>query len=567
VSLRGKLVRFSLGLKDEVIRRAVRGIEDYLLGLEKSLTELETTVGGLASPPASVPPTRTINTTAPLTGGGDLTADRTLGINSFTSVTQGAVNASGGGTTNFLRADGSWAVPPGSGGVSDGDKGDVVVSGGGATWLLDTNAVSDTKLRDSAALSVIGRATNTAGDPADIAAAADGDVLRRAGTALGFGTIPQASVTSLVADLAATAPTSRTIGTTAPLTGGGDLSANRTLGVNTFGAAQAGVVPLSGGGTVNFLRADGIWAVPAGGSADGLGPDGDKGDITVGGSGTTLTIDANAVTLSKMAQVTAPVVLGRTTGGLGNVEAMTPAQTTALLDTFAASAKGLVPSPAGGTDPDTYLSHTGWNARGYRPKWYGQIYGAYGSCDPGFVMQQIQRGGVVAPTPTNISTTVARCSLFIPPADLTVANIRWYAVGTTASGIFRVAIYLYSNTAPTRVTTDIAIATTANAWGAVVVPPTVKLDKGVPYFIAVSATAAGATAGPQAFGTTVAATTGQTQTAPQNLPGSLRASLNYLPGYLFACTVAAGVLPATLGAPVTHGAWTGGMPAFFLDAA
>jgi len=59
-------------------------------------------------------------------------------------------------------------------------------------------------------------------------------------------------------------PTSRQILTTSPLTGGGDLTANRTLAVNTFGAAQAGVVPSSGGGTVNFLRADGTWSQPSG---------------------------------------------------------------------------------------------------------------------------------------------------------------------------------------------------------------------------------------------------------------------------------------------------------------
>lgn len=34
-------------------------------------------------------------------------------INSFTSSLSGAVPASSGGTTNFLRADGTWAVPPG----------------------------------------------------------------------------------------------------------------------------------------------------------------------------------------------------------------------------------------------------------------------------------------------------------------------------------------------------------------------------------------------------------------------------------------------------------------------
>lgn len=55
----------------------------------------------------------------------------------------------------------------------------------------------------------------------------------------------------------------RSITAVAPATGGGDLSADRTISVQTFGAAQSGVVPLSGGGTTNFLRADGTWASPA----------------------------------------------------------------------------------------------------------------------------------------------------------------------------------------------------------------------------------------------------------------------------------------------------------------
>jgi hypothetical protein len=62
-------------------------------------------------------------------------------------------------------------------------------------------------------------------------------------------------------------PTSRTINTTAPLAGGGDLTADRTLSVATFGAGASGVVPSSGGGTVNFLRADGTWAAPTAAAA------------------------------------------------------------------------------------------------------------------------------------------------------------------------------------------------------------------------------------------------------------------------------------------------------------
>lgn len=63
------------------------------------------------------------------------------------------------------------------------------LSSGTLAATIVTNAVTDTKLRDSAALSVIGRASNSSGDPADIASAGSTDVLRRSGTAIGFGSI------------------------------------------------------------------------------------------------------------------------------------------------------------------------------------------------------------------------------------------------------------------------------------------------------------------------------------------------------------------------------------------
>lgn len=120
--------------------------------------------------------TRSIGTTAPLSGGGNLTADRTLSVAAFAAGSSGIVPASGGGTVNFLRADGSWAVPSG-------------------------------------------------------------------------------------------VPSTRAINTTAPLGGGGDLSADRTLTVSTFSDVASGIVPASGGGAVNFLRADGSWAAPASGGS------------------------------------------------------------------------------------------------------------------------------------------------------------------------------------------------------------------------------------------------------------------------------------------------------------
>jgi hypothetical protein len=63
------------------------------------------------------------------------------------------------------------------------------------TGTLPVNSVSNTELRDSAALTVIGRSANSTGDPADIAAtAASGAVLRESGSVLGFGTLTNAAL-------------------------------------------------------------------------------------------------------------------------------------------------------------------------------------------------------------------------------------------------------------------------------------------------------------------------------------------------------------------------------------
>jgi hypothetical protein len=75
-----------------------------------------------------------------------------------------------------------------------------VVTGSGSASFATTisaNAVTDGMLRQSAGLSVPGRAANTTGNVADIVASSDGHILRRSGTTLGFGTIPSSSVTGL----------------------------------------------------------------------------------------------------------------------------------------------------------------------------------------------------------------------------------------------------------------------------------------------------------------------------------------------------------------------------------
>lgn len=52
---------------------------------------------------------------------------------------------------------------------------------------------------------------------------------------------------------------------------------------------------------------------------------------------------------SDLAQVTAPVIKGRTTAGLGDLEDLTPTQATAMLNVFTDLLKGLAPASGGGT--------------------------------------------------------------------------------------------------------------------------------------------------------------------------------------------------------------------------
>jgi hypothetical protein len=104
---------------------------------------IEVDVPALGGP--FTPESRTINTTAPLTGGGDLSADRTLAISDF--IASGAFHARGAvpdpgssaGSTKFLREDATWDVPSGTGSYTDEEAQDAV-----GTILADTATINFT---------------------------------------------------------------------------------------------------------------------------------------------------------------------------------------------------------------------------------------------------------------------------------------------------------------------------------------------------------------------------------------------------------------------------------------
>lgn len=196
--------------------------------------------------------------------------------------------------------------------------------------------------------------------------------------------------------------------------------------------------------------------------------------------------------------------------------------------------------------------------------WHGVLAGTFGDGNPATMMQLVQKAGNVAPTPTNISTSVARCSSFVLPAAMTVNRLRAYGVGATTN-VFRVALYRYSDL--TRLMAETAFTTAANTWVSIGSALNVSLAANTRYFVAISVNATGTTAGCTAWGGTTAATTGQVNTAPGSLPGSLVMTSNYLQGFSFQFAVTTGALPNPAAALVAPAAWTGGMPAIWLDSA
>lgn len=321
----------------------------------------------------------------------DLTGTQaTTLLDVFTSALKGLAPASGGGSTNFLRADGTWAAPPatppelppagttgqvlskidgtdynvewadrpadgidGADGA-DGADGEGVPTGGTTGQVLKkvSNADFDTAWQADTDTNTLG----PDGDKGDVTVGGSGTTLTVDNDAITFAKMLNIATNRFLGRVTASS---------------GDIEeltpTQATAMLDAFTTALKGLVPASGGGTVNYLRADGTWATPP--DTNTLGPDGDRGEITVGGSGTTLTIDndvitqakmANdaigtaeilndAVTLAKIANIATARILGRTTASSGDVEELTATQVTAMLNAFTTSLAGLAPASGGGT--------------------------------------------------------------------------------------------------------------------------------------------------------------------------------------------------------------------------
>lgn len=168
----------------------------------------------------------------------------------------------------------------------DGDKGDITVSASGATWTIDNGVVTYAKMQAVGTNILLGNDSSgvTIQDipctPAGRALIDDADAAAQR-TTLGLGAVA--------------------------LQGDGDKGDITVSGSGATWTIDNGVVTIAkisatgspSGST--FLRGDGAWATPTANVADG-----DKGDITVSGSGATWTIDAATVTIAKISATGTP---------------------------------------------------------------------------------------------------------------------------------------------------------------------------------------------------------------------------------------------------------------------
>lgn len=336
--------------------------------VEGSFILLNPTTGSITIPDHSITNAKLVQITGPLFKGrspaslGDV---QDMSPTTATTMLNALVGDSGSGGTKglvpapaagdaaagrFLKADGLWEVPPGSGG------------GGGApddaTYFLTTSDVDLPNARTPSDTGTIAWDVGTAG------------LFKAAVVTNSIGS-------SQLVQIASGHFLGRTTGGTGnveELTGAQATALLSNMVGDSGSGGTKGLVPAPSSGDAasgKFLKADGSWTAPSGSGAPstaqyivaaldgGLSAERAATDTTTvtwdfgTGSQAKANVPDAAITNVKLANVATATFKGRTTAGTGVPEDLTATQATALLnsvvgDSGSGGTKGLVPAPASG---------------------------------------------------------------------------------------------------------------------------------------------------------------------------------------------------------------------------
>jgi hypothetical protein len=247
-----------------------------------------------------------------------------------------------------------------TGGVTDGDKGDITVSATGSSWVIDNQAVTYAKIQNvSATDKLLGRSTAGAGSVEEITCTAAGRALlddadaSAQRTTLGLGTLATQSGT-FSGTSSGTNTGDQTITLTSDVTGSGTGSFATTIAAGVVSTSKlGGDITTAGKALLDDADASaqrttlglGTLATQSGtfsGTSSGTNT-GDQtisltGDVTGSGTGSfAATIASSAVTNAKMANMTASTIKARVTGSTGAPEDATLSQ---VLDLVGSAAQG-----------------------------------------------------------------------------------------------------------------------------------------------------------------------------------------------------------------------------------
>ena len=197
-----------------------------------------------------------------------------------------APTAAGGTSTTQIATTAFVAAAVTGGSVADGDKGDITVSGSGATWTVDAGAITLAKMANLAANSIIGNNTGSAATPLALTASQVRTLLNVAD-----GATANASDATLLARANHT---------------GTQLAAT----ISDFASAVAATAAV----TANTAKVTNATHT---------------GDVT---GATALTIAADVVSNTKLANMATSTIKGRVTAGTGDPEDLTAAQVRTLIN-------------------------------------------------------------------------------------------------------------------------------------------------------------------------------------------------------------------------------------------